>query len=70
MEGVISEVSRMGQTLLATTEDLLAQLSPTAFVAAQSLLLEPADAAAWSTMLPSISGVVIQDMAMASTNKG
>jgi hypothetical protein len=56
--------------MLATTEDLLAPPSPTAFVAAQSLLLEPADAAAWSNRLPSISGVVIQDMAMASKNKG
>jgi hypothetical protein len=70
MEGVISEVSRMGQTLLATTEDLLAQPSRTAFVAAQSLPLEPADAAAWSNRLPSISGMLIQDMAMASKNKG
>jgi hypothetical protein len=69
-EGMICEVGRMSLTGLQPTEDRFAEQPPTAFAAAQSLLPEPSEAAAWSKMIPTLPCKSIQDMAMASKNKG
>jgi hypothetical protein len=70
MKGMSCEVSRMGLTVLPTTEDRFAAQAPTVFVAAQSLLPEPSGATAWSKTISIMPCVVMQGMAMASKNKG
>jgi hypothetical protein len=70
MKGMSCEVSRMGLTVLPTTEDRFATQAPPVFVAAQSFLAEPAAATAWSKTISIIPCVVMEGMAMASQNKG
>jgi hypothetical protein len=59
MKGMCCEVSQIGLTVLAATEDRFAAQAPPVFVAAQSFLPEPAGATAWSKTISIILCVVM-----------